>query len=101
MCPVIGEKLDLLRGNGKQCLFWDMFTRIQRFMLQVFFFAVKIDCKPLSMLSCSYMPAAAILIKPKREALEFACSRNNANGLFISAMLLAECRAVRCILTSL
>jgi len=42
------------------------------------------------------MPAAAILIKPKRGALEFACSCNNTNGFFISTMLLAECRAMRC-----
>ena len=72
MFPVIGVKLDLLRGNGKQCLFSDIFTRVEQFVFTSFFFGVKVGCKRLSVLSCWYMPAAAILIKPKRGALEFA-----------------------------
>lgn len=47
------------------------------------------------------MPAAAILIKTKRGTLEFACSCNNTNEFFISTVLLAECRAMRCTLTSI
>ena len=37
------------------------------------------------------MPAAAILIKRKIGALEFACSCNNTNGFCMITMLLAEC----------
>jgi len=73
VCIKVGVKLDLLGGDGKQYLFSDIFTRVEWFVFTGFFFGVKVGCKRLSMLSCWYMPAAAILIKPKRGALEFAC----------------------------
>jgi len=41
VCTVIGVKLDLLGGDGKQYLFSDIFTRVEWFVFTDIFFRGK------------------------------------------------------------